>query len=299
MAEILAEDYSGGSDEATITTGNSSYDSLFASGSASLAFDDAVDLFSGLSGRHLTTASGETTNWRWDHTAETELWFRYYFRISDATPASNFVLFAFHNGANRIAEVQITSGGLIRLRDNGNTQRYINSTPVTANEWVRIEGHFVFSTTTGHMELQIFMGANVNGTTPDETIGNQTDNWDTGASSDNIRGGLISSPAQAITLWDTRISVDDAAFPGPVITGPVYPDAVENVMVSTIDEDELQVTWDEVSGGDGTYAIRRQIGPTVDDEGPILVASHATTTFNDSGLASGTEYSYKVRANPA
>lgn len=299
MAILFENTFEGGTDGVGITTGNSggasgdAFSSIFNSGSASFVFDDATSAFGALSGNHTVTVSGETSNWRWDHAAETELWCRMYFRISDSTPSSNFPILAWHDNTNRVAELQITTGGNIRLRDNGNTQRYISSGNVAANEWNRVETHVVFNATTGHLEAQIYYGANFNGVTPDETIGNQTDNWDTGALCDNIRGGIISTAGQAIQFWNDNLVIDDAQFPGPV--GSAFPAAPGNLTATAVSSSQINLAWDTVTGA-SAYDIRRQQAGSVTDSGPILVLGHGSTTYNDTGLSPSTQYAYKVRA---
>jgi hypothetical protein len=57
--------------------------------------------------------------------------------------------------------------------------------------------------------------------------------------------------------------------------------------VTVISQSQLDVSWDAVPSATG-YDIER--------DGSVIVTSHATTSYSDTGLTAGTAYSYRVRA---
>jgi hypothetical protein len=100
------------------------------------------------------------------------------------------------------AGVRILPGGTVALIDSGSTARYTSTKAFVAGEEFRIETHFVFSATVGHLEAKLFWGSNINGSTPDETLGNQTDNWNTGPDGREFGFGSLSNSTNETAILD-------------------------------------------------------------------------------------------------
>ena len=227
MAELL-NSFEGGSDAVAITTANSggssgdAFDVVTSTGSATANFETSQSAHGSLSGE-FAVATTENAHVEWDATswqAETEVWSRFYIRLTDATPASNFVVCRFENANTMAAEVQLRTGGTLALRDSLFTLRYETTATLSDNTWYRVEVHVVHSATVGHLELRLF--ADIDSTTATETIGNLTDNWDTEAQSDSVRYGIGSNPGQTVTGYLDDIGVSDVDWMGPAAVA-VFP----------------------------------------------------------------------------
>jgi len=109
----------------------------------------------------------------------------------------------------------LTGTGAIELRDSAATVQATTTTVVPLNAWSRIEYHFVHSTTVGSVEVKMFVGANAEGTVPDETKTASSINTNTNASYLMIGNG---NNAATLTFWLDDIIAGASSYPGPVTT---------------------------------------------------------------------------------
>jgi hypothetical protein len=70
-------------------------------------------------------------------------------------------------------------------------------------------------------------------------------------------------------------------------SGATYPDAPLNLAAVAQSSTQINLSWDAVTGATG-YDVER--------DGVVIVEAQAGITYNDTGLAPGTEYDYRVRA---
>jgi len=292
----LTNSFEGGSDGVTISSANSgggsgdAVDSTFFSGAANAQYDNARSAV-GSQSALFTAASGEVSQMEWNATSwasKTESWVRAYVNFDTVSLTNHVAVLVLADGASAAAEVQLRNSNVLGLRDSAFTLRFSSSTTISADTWYRIEWHVVHDTTNGHMEARLFHGANLHGSTPDETFGNLTNNYNTLASADEMRWGIGANPgASGSTMWFDELAVDDTAWIGPA--GAAYPAAVSNLQAVAASATQIDLSWDALAGA-GAYDIER--------DGTVIVTDHSGTTYNDMGLAPDTEYDYRVRGVP-
>jgi hypothetical protein len=122
----------------------------------------------------------------------------------------------FSSGGTQAAALAIDTSNNVQLRDQANTVQAGGVTQLPLDLWSRIEWHVIHSTTVGQIEVKLFVGANANGTAPDETITTAA-SINTRANSDNMHIGLLSN--DDLTFWLDNIVGAATSYPGPdVIT---------------------------------------------------------------------------------
>ena len=84
---------------------------------------------------------------------------------------------------------------------NNNTNSTVSQSVVPLNSWFRVEVELDFTSGTGVQTVQLFLGSNVNGTTPDETLTSTL----TGTYTDYIEDGILTNPNVKI-----NVRVDEA-----------------------------------------------------------------------------------------
>jgi len=148
----------------------------------------------------------------------------------------------------------------------------------------------VHSATVGRLEARLFHGANLHGTTPDESFGAPSTNWNTGANSDEVRYGVLANPGAsgAVARFDA-LEIDDVAWVGPATVTATYPDPVVGLVPTAASPSQIDLVWDAETGAGG-YDIER--------DGVVIVEDHGSTSYSDMGLTPSTEYDYRVRGVP-
>lgn len=125
---------------------------------------------------------------------------------------SDGLMYAMLTGGISTALI-VRASGMIEIRDSPNAQVGITTVALATNAWNRLEWHIVCSATVGSFQLKTFIGANADGTTPDETI--TATNLNIQASHDEIRFGILSS--DIITLVLDNIVAAATSYPGPYV----------------------------------------------------------------------------------
>lgn len=154
---------------------------------------------------------------RWSGTNYTVAYMRAYVKFP-TLPAANFIFMRAQRTSVNRALIRMSSTGNIQLADSAGTLRYTSTKAFTANEAFRIETHFAFDATNGHMEARLFWGANLNGTTPDETVGVFTDNWNLGGpDADFFDYGNLTN-GTGTTRYMDALGFSDTTWVGPAVT---------------------------------------------------------------------------------
>lgn len=217
----LANTFEGGSDETTITTGNSGggsgdafYNINLDAGGGTAVFDNARAAHGTYSARlnNGTNPSGSTYV-EWDDSSYGDLTTHYgraYFYFSTIQSTARIILFRF---ASLIFLELVTGGsGNFRIRDN--TAFTANSTnTVPTGQWVRFEWKLVHSATVGEFTVRYY--ADAESSTPTETL--SITNGDTGTSGDYVWFGPILSAVNQ-TLWVDSLIVGATDWPGPAVS---------------------------------------------------------------------------------
>lgn len=143
-------------------------------------------------------ASVATRYWRWYYTPE-------------SLPSGNQVIAAVQETGTQRADLRQNSDGTLSIR-NGFTAVATTTTALSAGTGARLGWRV--DNSAGVHELRLFVGANVDGTTPDETI---TDGGYAEGTVDEVSFGVVNS-GSAWTQRVDAIAEDDAAYPGPAET---------------------------------------------------------------------------------
>lgn len=287
--------FEGGTDGVAISNANSggasgdALDTFFTPSGGTIVYDDAQSAQGGLSAL-CNAASGANALMEWNSSwhSDTEVWHRMYFRFDNVSLTNHLTIAQLRSSDSPVAEVQLRNTNVIGLRDAALTLRYSSATSIAADTWYRLEWHVVHNASTGHMEARLFYGANLHGTTPDESFGSPSANWNTGSGSDEVSQGIAGNPgASGATMWLDGIAIDDVAWIGPA--SATYPAAVEGLAGVDDGSTELDLSWNVLAGAGG-YDVER--------DGVIIATDVATNAYHDSGLSPGTEYDYRVRGVP-
>lgn len=224
MAFPLSNSFEGGSDETTLTTGNTggasgdAFDTFFIGAGNALVFDTARAAHGSLSAR-VENVVADAVRMNWDAASTgggfTETWGRFYAWFpTGLTGGQRLVTFNLTAGT-RQAHLEITSSPNFKLRVADNlfaSNDTVASIPF--DQWVRIEWHVLHSATVGLLEGKIFSADSLtpitNGTVTSPASRN------TGASADKIQLGQ-SAGGLGGTFWMDDIQANVTGFPGPYV----------------------------------------------------------------------------------
>lgn len=142
-----------------------------------------------------------------------------------AYPAVRSTFMRALSGGTGAASISITPAGLIQLRDSVGAILGTSTTAVPLNALARIEFHFVHNTTTGSIEVKLFVGSDVDKAAATETVTGTGGN--TLASADRVGFGVVGNNS-ACTIWFDDPVAGAASYPGatppvntvaPAVTG--------------------------------------------------------------------------------
>jgi hypothetical protein len=209
MASQGVERFEGAASGTTISTANTAFSNV--SGSATATF--ATDQFYEGSRSGKIVAAANTKLLRWDlPAAVTSLYARRFYRI-DAVPTSGnpMKVLLFRSGTTESVFVRFITSGSGRFElVNGSTVVATSAIGqvIPANAWFRME--LGVDLTAGTCEMRAFLGANVEGTTPDVTLSGTANAT---ATLDTIVDGF--TLARTNTMWLDNMQQDDAGWVGP------------------------------------------------------------------------------------
>lgn len=207
MARVFTQTWEGQAAGTTVTLANSGY-TPFTGNNATAQFS-TVMAANGTRCVALDTANQNVAcRLERTFTATGFLVFRRY--VQRDTIGALFHVFEALSGATIRAQVRVLANNTIQIR-NGQTG-VGTSTFAWTSGMIRLEWWLQNGTKN---ELRIFHGANVHGTTPDETVTNSS-TYNEGTF-DTFRMGLVTSLANQ-TVWIDADADDDAAFPGPEVS---------------------------------------------------------------------------------
>lgn len=213
--------FDGGTDGATITTGNSG-------GQSGNAFQDVTHGGVGTSTYNAANKLYGTNAAALDPDAGFVNYLGYttvvgarqfvYGRVYAKFPAlpaatQTFVLFRDSGSATNRGRISIQTDGRIRLVDAAGVTRATSTTGFTAGSWARLEWYFAGSTTAGELEAKFF--STYDSIVPDWTLNSGV--IDTTGSVDTFRIGQTASTATDLgVFYLDEIEWNTGAYPGPV-----------------------------------------------------------------------------------
>ena len=128
-----------------------------------------------------------------------------------SAPSANHSLIAVRATTTLRAEVRLNTGRTLAMRNSASTAIYTTGA-LAANTWHRI--NWSYNTTTGKQQIQIFSGANVHGSTPDEDSGLVTTT--SAGNVDRVAFGAINSTT--VELFFDNFNLDTTTFMAPTGT---------------------------------------------------------------------------------
>ncbi len=151
---------------------------------------------------------------------QTRIYLRRYYHLDVHPPYRTSVLLYKFNG-NGNGQLGGTHNGSFAFGGNGQSHKFTlvdNNTNVTVSRsvvplraWFRVEAELDFTSGTGVHTVRLFLGGNVNGTTPDETLSGHL----TGTYTDYIEDGILTNPNAKINVRVDE-AVNGSAWIGPV-----------------------------------------------------------------------------------
>jgi hypothetical protein len=227
---LIENSFEGGSDETTITTGNSGGASGTAfdtvennAGANTVVFDTARAARGSVSCRIQVNGSG-TANVQWRGTAIpaeiSPIYTRHYVYFTGApvTNSLRHIVLADATTLSRHADYSILTSGIIRMSSNTFSSADMANT-VPTNEWVRLETRTLISATVGEMTIRMYNAA---GSLVEEKAHTGNGSLDTlsgtESGADLVGFGQLTSNTSATTWWMDDLAVSDAGWIGPATT---------------------------------------------------------------------------------
>lgn len=229
MAIPLNNTFEGGSDETTVTTGNSGGSSGDAFGSVvidsanGVKFDNAKAAHGTYSVRmDIATANRTAVSWQSAQVGSIfECWGRCYY-WNAAAPTVGLRLVSMYQAGALKAGLIHTSGGLLRVSDSASASNdTVAAIPTSA--WTRIEFHVIASATVGQIEARIYSADSTTAITNGTVSSPATRN--TGTAIDEVAFGNTTFNTQAVTMWMDDLQVNGTGWPGPASAQTLLPDA--------------------------------------------------------------------------
>lgn len=200
----VSEGFEGSTQGTTISTSNTVFTTVTLSGSTAI-FDTASKLLGSFGAKLVHSSSTGFMQYLWGSN-QTNQYVRMYVKMSVVAASGQDIIGNVLSGATNRAQLTWTSAGKFNLRSPATLQA--SGANVYTNTWVRLEWDLVGTVQT----LRIFSGANLYGSTPDETIGGGAGSI-TVSGFDRIRIGLTT--AASYTQLIDGVEIDSVATPGP------------------------------------------------------------------------------------
>lgn len=169
-----------------------------------------------------TVAAGAFTGWKASiPSPASNAYARFYiYKTADPSVAGTRISHMMSGLGVSAAAIQITTGGKLRIINSAGTNVVTSTNSIPSNAWARVEWEITgISGSTGTITARFYSGANLDGSTADETITSGAGAAVTGQVNE-VRYGNSSTTTQTVA-WDLRISDcawSDTSQPGPIVT---------------------------------------------------------------------------------
>lgn len=207
----------GGSDETTVTTGNSggtsghAWDTVVIGGSATVVFDQIAD-GDGSYAHRISSGAAQNSLLRWiPSSVPNTLYFRAVIAI-DAWPAANTVIMrSSESDLTQSISLRLSSAGVLDVLNALSASLVTLSTPMPIDTWIKFELKGVIST--GAWEIKVY--EDPNSTTPDETQSGSGANLGVSGFG-NLSFGSVLGTGFIPTMYLDNLGASDYRY--PVIT---------------------------------------------------------------------------------
>ena len=218
------ESFEGGASGIAPTSGNTSYDQAIGDRGVSNGTVAAQFASDGLRGRcvrfYNTRVASSTFGFLGKRVGPTKtLYLRRYYKLDRLPPYRTSVLL-YKFGGNGNGQLGGTHNGSFAFGGNrqsnrftlvdNNTNTTVSKAVVPVDRWFRVETKVDFSSGSGLQTVRLFLGSNVNGTVPDETLQARL----TGSYTDYVEDGILTNPNVLVNVKiDEAVNASD--WPGP------------------------------------------------------------------------------------
>jgi len=151
---------------------------------------------------------------------QTSLYLRRYYKLA-AYPKYRTSVLLYKYGGNGNGQLGGTHNGSLAFGGTGQSHRFalVNNNTITTtskvtvplNAWFRAEVHVQFSSGAGTQTVRLYLGSNINGTTPTATIRGPL----TGGYTDYVEDGILTNPGTAVHYVIDE-AANGASWPDPV-----------------------------------------------------------------------------------
>lgn len=212
MANIFSEHAEGGTDGATPTTGNTTFGVVTSPTGLTFAAAQHRD---GLLSFHVNAVANVPQPTAIFGAAKVVAYNRYYVYPLSNPSASTYIMSA-RNNANTIkaADLRINTDGTVAARDSIATTIVSTGTSLALNAWNRIEWAVSPATSGSYQYLRLFVGSNVDGSTPD--FQSLAGTCSTSGATDIGRFVYGLTASTTYEYYFDTIDVDDTAWVGPL-----------------------------------------------------------------------------------
>lgn len=274
-----------GANGTTITTANSIFDVLC----QSFTVDAAIQTTGGGSHSGKVTTSATTATETASFTATDTPFISFYFTPDTLGTVSSDIGQWKNSAGTMLAELRLVNGTALTLRNSGSIAIWTGPT-LTAGTKYRI--NWSYSNTAGTQRCQVFIGSNLEGSTPD---------YDSGAVASTAAGtaarismGVLNSTTA--TYRFDNVTIDNASFAAPTGAPSNVPPTVNAGVDQTgIDPGQVVTLTGTASDSDGTVSstswTQTAGSPTV-----TLSGSGNTRTFTAPATSAGTTLTFQFSA---
>lgn len=200
MSLVYNEKFDGGTNGTTITTSNTSASAITGTAAAG-TFTTADSILGSMCADANCTA--QIWVWQKTFTATGTQYVEFFFKPVTMPSANNYIAQALSSATIR-AQLGVTTGNVFRLR-NATTVVTTGTLTITTGQWYRLRWKLDNAGT--NQTLEIYTGANLHGSTPDETL---SGTYNSGTF-DSMNIGNVNS--DTVHYRFDEIAADSAAFP--------------------------------------------------------------------------------------
>lgn len=306
MASPIANNFDGGTNNTTLTAGNTggssgtAISSLTTSGSTTIQFSDSYSKSGTLSMRNSYALSqAGYANWAFaPATLTTRTAIRFYFLIPSGQPTSSWEVLHVWTTSGRVMALTIGSTSRLVVRSASNTVLATAAATLTTDVWYRVEVGVAVGTTTSNGTIQVAYYVGDSGT-PVETIWNSTATNSGLSAIANFRVGMAGLASTARTMHYDDFAAQELAsgFIGPSVSG-VHGDTASAITVAGaaaghLDRHGVASTSATVArAASGTVqrhgAASASVTASGAASGTVAKRGVAASTINASGAAAGT-----------
>lgn len=213
---LCSADFEKGTNGNTITISDlgsaTAWDTVNIAGSATLTYSNAHSAHGSLAAAFTANANQVELSWNSAFGTLTNHYGRLYLYQTTRVQGNFMVV---EDSGGKVASLSQQASGVVDLND-ANATWVTTANALPTNAWCRVEWRVIHSATLGQVTCRLFLGANVDGSTPDEEAAMVADR-DTHTQGVNIR---IGSYDAAGVFWLDDIVAGASGWPGPASAAP-------------------------------------------------------------------------------